>query len=275
MAKSVLKPSSTNKHLSIGTETNPSLQIRQALQQVDTLRLQRQEQPSLLASVAWIKQFQLARFQASYADLLESPVYASTAQFFVMRLYGDATPESRDAQFARIAPSIAKIFPEAVVQTAVDVAQLHALTEQLDQDMARAALLGEKQPLDLDDHSAQACDLYLSAWEQLACTHLREEQLRRVLALGHRMGELVQVKGLALALRMMRGPAQLAKMGALQNWLEEGFSTFSALHRHPNASDRFLNLVAERENQFIQDLSAPLPLRARSNNLNDLMNQSP
>lgn len=275
MAKSVLKPSSTNKNHGTGTETNPGLQIRQALQKVESLRLQRQEHPSLLAGVAWIKQFQLTRFQACYADLLASSVYSSTAQFFVMRLYGDATPETRDAQFARIAPSIAKIFPEAVVQTAVDVAQLHALTEQLDQDMAKAALQRSNQPLTVHDHSAQACDLYLSAWGQIACTHLREEQLSRVLALGHRMGELVQVKGLALALRMMRGPAQLAKLGALQNWLEEGFSTFAALHRHPNASEQFLKLVAERENQFIAELSAPLPLRSKSKTLSDLLDRHP
>ena len=83
--------------------------------------------------------------------------------------------------------------------------------------------------------------------------------LQQVLALGHRMGQLVQVKGLALALRMMRGPAQLANLGSLQNWLEEGFTTFATLHRQPDGTANFLAWVEERETRFIRSMAASSP----------------
>lgn len=259
MAKSELSPFSTSKNPSTRTEPDPASHIRESLACVERLREQRAKNPQLSARATWVKQFQLRRFQACYADLLTSPVYASTAQFFVTRLYGDATPEQRDAQFARIAPSIAKVFPAQVVQTAVDVARLHALTETLDQNLALASLTLHPLALNADDNSEQACHLYWAAWQKLDCEHLRGEQLHQVLALGHRMGELVKVKGLALALRMMRGPAQVARMGALQNWLEEGFSTFATLHRQPHGTTRFLNSVDERETLFIRLMSASEP----------------
>lgn len=255
-----MKPFSTSKNRTTKaitpTGTEPAAaQIRAALASVSQLREQRQADPALAAAVNWVKQFQLSRFQASYADLLASPIYASTAQFFVTHLYGDASPEQRDAQFARIAPSIAKVFPAQVVQTAVEVSQLHALTEQLDHDMACASLALHAKPLGQQDHGDLACTLYLQAWRRLDCAPLRHQQLSQVLALGQIMGELVQVKGLTLALRMMRGPAHLAHMGALQNWLEEGFATFAALHRHPGATPTFLDLVNQRETTFIDALT--------------------
>ena len=256
MAKSVLKPFSTNKSPSTETEPGPASHIQEALRCVEGLRQQRAQNPQLSKRAAWVKQFQLRRFQACYADLLASPVYASPAQFFVNRLYGDTAPEQRDAQFARIAPSIAKVFPAQVVQTAVAVARLHALTETLDQNLALASLALQPRVLQANDHSSHACATYQAAWQHLACEPLREEQLQQVLALGHRMAQLVQIKGLALALRMMRGPAQLADLGSLQNWLEEGFSTFAALHRHPNGTAHFLAWVEERETRFIRTMAA-------------------
>ena len=46
----------------------------------------------------------------------------------------------RDAQFSRIAGAMQRLFPQQVVATAVALARLHALTEELDHAMGKAWL---------------------------------------------------------------------------------------------------------------------------------------
>jgi hypothetical protein len=70
--------------------------------------------------------------------LLASVEYAGAARFFLNDLYSDKDYSLRDAQFARIAGALQRLFPKQVVATAVTMAQLHILTEELDRQMAVA-----------------------------------------------------------------------------------------------------------------------------------------
>ena len=59
----------------------------------------------------------------------------------------------------------------------------------------------------------------------------REGQLRVVLGIGQQMARLTRTAGLRMMLKMMRGPAAAAGLGALQRFLECGFDTFAAMAR--------------------------------------------
>ena len=217
-------------------------QIRDALQAVAQIRQQHGANPALKQASVDIKRFQACRFQASYADLLVSPRYKTAATFFLHELYGDKDYAERDQQFARIANTIAKLFPQAVVNTAAALAQVHALTEQLDDLMAHQWLKENAQDGD--------CARYIRCWRSVADSAARHRQLEVVQLLGQALDSLTRKPGLRLLLKLMRGPANAAGLSALQHFLEAGFDAFANMR----GADEFLELISLRETEWIRSL---------------------
>ncbi len=110
--------------------------IRDAVARVSCLRDMHARDPDLLDRVKAVKSYQATRFAGSYADLLEGGSYRDAARFFLEELYSDRDYADRDAQFGRIAGALQTLFPKQVVATAVSLAQLHILTEEMDHAMA-------------------------------------------------------------------------------------------------------------------------------------------
>lgn len=223
----------------------PAETIRSAVTAVSLLRLQTTASPTLLRAVRKIKLFQAQRFRATYADLLASEDYGRATQFFLEELYSDKDFAQRDAQFAKIAGALQTLFPKQVVQTAVTLAQLHRLTEQLDHEMGIAVLLAS----DADEVSA-----YVQAWNTVGRRNDRGLQLKTVLTVGLELERLTRTPGLRLMLKMMRRPARAAGLGALQAFLEAGFDTFAAMSGKKQLVAAFLSIIEEREDRLIQGL---------------------
>jgi hypothetical protein len=209
------------------------------LKRVDAERRARAADRALDAAVVALKAYQQKRFETTYADLLADPRYTAAAHFFLDELYGPHDFTRRDAQFARVVPGLVRLFPREVVDTVAHLAALHALSEELDTLMARH--LG-----------ARALDraAYVEAWQ---CTG-RPQDRRRQIELMHRVGLDLDVYTrnplLRHSLRMMRGPAKLARMEALQQFLESGFDTFRALR----GAQPFLALIVRRETELADRL---------------------
>lgn len=221
---------------------NSAETIRQAVTQVQQLRQESRELPDIGASVAAVKRFQARRFAGTYADLLASGPYAAAARFFLEELYSDRDYAQRDAQFARIAGAVERLFPRDVADTAAALARLHALTESLDHAMARtapASAIGE-------------VGTYVQAWRSVGRRAEREQQLDRVVAIGAEMIRLTRLPGLRMMLRMMRGPASAAGLSDLQRFLESGFDTFAAIAKSRAGADRFLETIRTREQRLLE-----------------------
>lgn len=216
---------------------NTAQTIREAVAEVERLREEGRAVPAIAEAVARLKRFQARRFAGTYADLLASPVYAPAARFFLQELYSDRDYAERDAQFARIAGAVEKLFPRDVADTAAGLARLHALTESLDHGMARLA------PLRAEDDVAG----YSRAWKAVGRRDHREQQIATVVAIGAEMTRLTRLPGLRMMLRMMRGPAGAAGLSSLQRFLESGFDTFAALSRQKGGAERFLDTILDRE----------------------------
>jgi len=219
--------------------------IRQAVADVGQLRLQHQSDPALQASVQAIKRFQARRFAGTYSDLLADPRYEPAARFFLDELYSDRDYSERDAQFSRIAGALQKTLPDHVTCTAVSLAELHALTEKLDHEMALSRL---------NHDEASEVQLYARCWTHVGQRPARTSQLQTVLDLGNELAKLTRTPGLRLMLRMMRGPASAAGLGALQRFLETGFDTFASLAKQPGGVKEFLDTIEARESQLIDAL---------------------
>lgn len=222
---------------------NTAQAIRQAVADVERLREESRTDAGIGAAVTLVKRFQARRFAGTYADLLASASYGAAARFFLEELYSERDYAERDAQFARIAGAVEKLFPRDVAQTAAALARLHALTESLDHGMARTVTL-----CGLDDVSG-----YVRAWKALGRREDRRRQLDAVIAIGAEMIRLTRLPGLRMMLRMMRGPASAAGLASLQRFLETGFDTFAAVARVRGGAERFLQTIRDRE-QHLMDL---------------------
>ncbi|WP_317201937.1 FFLEELY motif protein [Janthinobacterium sp.] len=226
----------------------PAETIRNAVASVSLLRVETATSPALLVAVRKIKLFQAQRFRATYADLLISDDFGPATQFFLDELYSDKDFAQRDAQFAKIAGALQTLFPKQVVQTAVTLAQLHRLTEELDHQMGIAML------------SASAVNevrTYVQAWKTLGRRQDRELQLQTVLSVGLELERLTRTPGLRLMLKMMRRPANAAGLGALQAFLEAGFDTFASMSGKKQLVSSFLSTIEDRESNLIQALFSP------------------
>ncbi|MEQ1807415.1 MAG: hypothetical protein ABL900_18700 [Burkholderiaceae bacterium] len=208
------------------------------LRQLDAVQAQRQRRrgaPDLKARVDAIKQYQQRRFTHTYADLLASDRYRGAARFFLDEMYGPQDFTERDAQLARVVPALVRLFSIEVVDVVGTVVSLHALSEQLDSTM------GQALPVSLLD--AQG---YAAAWRATGEPALRERQIALTVELGAALDRLVHKPLLRRSLHLMRGPARLAGLGDLQEFLERGFEAFRAMQ----GAEQFLALVAQRERQL-------------------------
>lgn len=224
----------------------PAKTIRNAVAQVSRLRDAALVRPELGAAVSRVKQFQSRRFASTYADLIADPRYRAATRFFLDELYGDTSYAERDAQFSRVAGAIQRLLPEQAVKTAVALAELHALSEQLDQALG-VAWLGSHVAANTDETSR-----YIEAWRLVGCRADRDTQLRIVMDIGAELERLTRTTGLRVMLRMMRGPAHAAGLGALQSFLEAGFDTFASMSNHGPGSKGFLAIIRQRESRLIE-----------------------
>jgi hypothetical protein len=194
-----------------------------------------------------IKRYQHERFEMTHADLLAHPRYGGASRFFLEELYGPVDFTQRDAQFARIVPALVRLFPAQVVVTVQTLAALHALSEQFDSAMARA----------LQSPKADA-QRYTEAWQMCGDAAGRERQIALMEDVGRSLDALTRNPLLHSSLRLMRGPARAAGLGALQSFLETGFDTFRAMR----GADEFLRLVGDRERALAAMLFNSRPARA-------------
>lgn len=222
--------------------------IRQHLGHVTVLR-ERAHIQGLAAAVHAVKRLQAQRFRGTYSDFLARPPFAPATRFFLEELYGEHDFSERDRQFGRIAGALERMFPAAVSALAVDLAETHALTEVLDHQLA-----SHWMSLPADMPSALR---YVNSWRLTDAHEQRQRQLAVVQHMGSELQRLTRNPSLRLGLRMMRRPAQLAGLSALQGFLESGFDAFAAM-RDPT---EFMQAIRSRESNWIDAFfEAPVAL---------------
>ncbi|MFN3494844.1 MAG: FFLEELY motif protein [Hydrogenophaga sp.] len=221
--------------------TNAANTIRQHLARVVALRNEA-HQRGLAEAVHQVKQLQGLRFRGTYTDFLSQPRFAPATRFFLDELYGEHDFSERDRQFARIAGALERLFPPAVSALAVDLTETHALTELLDHEVS-------SHWLRLPDNTPHALR-YVRSWRATGQHDARQRQLMVVQHMGNELQRLTRNASLRMGLRMMRGPAQLAGLSALQGFLESGFDAFATMR---DASS-FLSAIEEREQDWIETL---------------------
>lgn len=212
--------------------TLESSAIAASLGRVEWVRRTIERDASLRTRVFAVKRYQHERFGRDYAQMLNSPRFGEAARFFLEDLYGPADFAARDAEFKRVLPAMARLLPHAVLCTVDELIELHALSEELDLEMA-LALTSET----VDERS------YRSAWRAVGRRDARERQLALLLEIGTALERHTRTAMLATTLRLMRTPARAAGLGRLQSFLERGLAAFASMR----GAAGFLDAVAANE----------------------------
>ncbi len=210
---------------------------------VRELHEERATNPILAGALERLAGWQSKRLGMTYADLAADPRYARAIAFFQEDLYGPGDFSRRDADLARIAPLLARMLPERVVATIAQAVELNRLAQELDR-----ALLARLPRADGIFTVVEYCRAYRRAGNLPA----RRHQIQLILDIGAALDRYVQKPLLRSALVMMRQPARMAGLGALQEFLESGFAAF---HRMGGAAT-FLETIAARESAILEAIVA-------------------
>ena len=191
--------------------------------------------------VAAVKLYQRDRLAKTHADLLLSERYRLAARFFFDELYGVKDFSARDAELAKMIPSMTRLLPSSALGAIADAVELDALSEQLDDTMgARLEALdagGAQEPLALTD------ERYGQIYRATGHRELRVRQIDLIEHIGQELDRLLRKPFLYRILKGMEGPARLAGLGQMQAFLLSGFEAFRAM----KGADHFIRTIVTRE----------------------------
>lgn len=223
-------------------DPQPSPTARDALvrelERVTRLNDERRDNPILAGALERVANWQSRRLRMTYADLAADPRYTAAIQFFQNDLYGGTDFSRRDADLARVVPMMVKVLPEGVIATTALAIELNGLSQEFDR-----VLLTRLPRADGYFTVAEYCKAYRRAGN----FPMRRRQIKLIGDIGAALDHFVHKPFVRTALAMMRQPARLAGMSALQDFLERGFGAFRDMH----GAKEFLATIDERETQIM------------------------
>lgn len=198
------------------------------------LNADRAANPILAGALDRLRTWQGARLRRTYADLAADPRYAPALRFFERDLYGSSDFSRRDAALMRVVPTMVRILPQEVVACVAQAVELNALSHELD-----LALLARLPRADAAFSVADYCRAYRRAGEFPG----RRRQVELIGEVGAALDRYVHKRLVRASLVVMRKPAHVAGLGALQDFLERGVAAFHTM----GGARTFLATIRERE----------------------------
>ena len=197
------------------------------------------DEPALLQQYDRFTRWQMAYLISVFTDLHERPGYAEAIDFTMTDLAGVGISH-RDQELERAAPAITRMLPTQALETITAAAKLNASVLHVN--------------LGIFDHLQNGGELATEISRRAYCLACRESTsldeciglVKLAVDLGATLKTLVRVPLLGALLFAMRGPAHAAGFGALQEFLENGYSTFKEI---PDI-DHFLEEIDVRMTEF-------------------------
>lgn len=184
-----------------------------------------------------LKQWQQKRLARTYADLSADERYQPAVAFFLNELYGVKDSTLRDRDLVRMYPTIKRLLPTFAFDAVSMALELDVLAEEFDQELTRA--LGTQ---------ALSESNYVKAFRAVGRREDRLRQIALMRAVGEGLDKMVKKPLIFSTLKMLRGPAKMAGLAEMQQFLEAGFSAFL----HMDGADEFLAIVASRETLLVE-----------------------
>ena len=196
--------------------------FREQIRRSNELHIEYLDDPQLLRSYERFANWQLENLLPFFADLYEQPGYEEAIDFTMHDLAGVGI-SSRDRDLERAAPAITRMLPLGALQTIAKAAEMNARVLKSNIAICRALLVRNELPDVITERSyCIACRKASSLEELVELVHL-------ITGLGKTLKSLVHIPMIGTTLRVMRAPAHAAGFGALQDFLERGYSTFKQI----------------------------------------------
>lgn len=194
-----------------------------------------------------LKQWQIKRLRATYADLVANDRYGAAAEFFLEELYGARDVDQRDAEAQKVAPKLASLLPARAVNALLLAVQLEEMAEQFDIEMART--------IELPITEKNYAEVYRATGSQAE----RVRQIELAERIGKALEKLAKVPMLSTMLHMMKAPAAMWGLSHLHRFLQRGFDAFVGMR----GAREFLQTTNRRELAINERLFAgdPDPFR--------------
>ena len=179
--------------------------------------------PQLLREYEYFVAWQTAYMMPYYSEFEANRETATAVEFVFSDLVG-AGISARDADLARVIPVMIRLLPDKALAALASATKLNARTLEVNLEICRNLF------------SQYGTSTGIS--ERDYCEVFRQSTI----ALGHSLERLVRSPLLGMTLRTMHAPAHAAGFGAMQDFLEQGYTTFHAIEN----VDFFLNRLAVR-----------------------------
>ena len=217
--------------------------FRKQMQRSNELHHSYLEDASLAKQYDHFTQWQMAYLLTMFTDLHEQPGYTDAINFTMSDLAGVGISD-RDRDLERAAPAITTMLPRKALETIAAAAKLNASVLRVNLGIFNHLLEAGEMRDDISHRAyCVACRETSSLDECLGLVKLAVE-------LGGTLKTLVKVPLLGGMLAAMRGPAHAAGFGALQEFLESGYSTFKEI---PDI-EHFLEEIDGRMTEFFTAL---------------------
>lgn len=222
---------------------------RRLAEQIERSRLARLRQydeqglrPECRILAAW----QAKRLRHTYRDLLETSRYRRAVEFFLTDLYGDRDFTARDEGVERVYPIMSRVMPGPALATISIGIELHAISQELDLDMV-AVLWGEMGVSD-----SLNAELYAEAYRRCGNEDARRRQISIVREVAESLDSIVFKPFIYNAVKLGRGPARMAGLLELHDFIERGFVAFRAM----KGSGNFIDAIMGRETAIMEAILA-------------------
>ncbi len=214
------------------------------LKKLEQLRGLQERDEAFFARLKQLKAWQQQRLVRTYRDLAADPRYAPAIKFFLEELYGTGESALRDRDLIRMYPTIKRVLPKFAFETVNKALELDVISEQFDQALTRelgGTIITEAS--------------YIVVFRAAGGEQERLRQVGLMRDVGEQLERVVGKPLIYSTLRMLRGPARVAGLSHMQQFLEKGFTAF----RHMNGAEYFLQTIASRETALIERIFAGHP----------------
>ncbi len=230
------------------TRRQAAERFREQIRQSNELHLEYLHEPALREDYERFANWQLEHLLPFFSDLYEQEGYAEAIDFTMNDLAGIGI-SNRDRDLERAAPAITRMLPLGALRTIAEAAEMNARVLKVNIAICRALLRDGRLPAHFTEIDyCIACRNAGSLRELVELVHL-------ITGLGRTLESLIDIPMIGMTLRAMRAPAHATGFGALQEFLEKGYTTFRQI---PDI-DHFLSEIEERMvHVFTRIYTAPL-----------------
>lgn len=199
--------------------------------------------PAQLQQYDRFTEWQMAYLITYFADLHDRPGYGEAIDFTMSDLAG-VDVSHRDRELERASPAITRMLPTRALETIAAAARLNARVLEVNLGILGCLQDGGELPATITERA------YFSACRESSTFDECIELVYLAVNLGGTLKTLVKVPLLGALLLAMRGPAHAAGFGALQEFLESGYSTFREI---PDI-DHFLDEIEARMTEYFETI---------------------